>query len=60
MYDVGELNIAKLPAIPLSESRFSWTGEHLEFVRDAEGKISHLVFETPEGPAKAFRKSAPK
>jgi hypothetical protein len=56
----GELLINKVPLIPLSDARFSWEGRQLEFFKDAEGKVTHLSWPTPEGEAKGVRTSEPR
>jgi hypothetical protein len=52
----GELLINNTPLIPLSDASFSWEGRQLEFFKDAEGKVTHLSWPTPEGEAKGVRK----
>jgi len=56
----GELLINRVPLIPLSNTRFSWEGRQLEFFKDAEGKVTHLSWPTPEGEAKGIRMSEPR
>jgi hypothetical protein len=51
-----DLLVNKTPVIPLSDTRFSWEGRQLEFVKDREGKVTHLTWAVPEGDAKAVRK----
>jgi hypothetical protein len=51
-----DLLVNKTPVIPLSDTRFSWEGRQLEFVKDRDGKVTHLTWPVPEGAAKAVRK----
>jgi hypothetical protein len=44
------------PLIPLSNTLFSGVGGRIEFVADAKGVVTHLVFRAVEGDIKAPRK----
>lgn len=56
----GELLINRVPLNPLSNTRFSWEGRQLEFFKNAEGKVTHLSWPTPEGEVKGVRRSEPR
>jgi hypothetical protein len=47
---------AKLALTALSETKFYFEGAHLEFVKDDQGKVTHVVVQTVEGDFKALRK----
>jgi hypothetical protein len=44
------------PMIPLSDTLFSTSGGRLEFVPDADGKVTHAIFRIVEGDLKGVRK----
>jgi hypothetical protein len=52
----GELLFGRTPAIPLSETRFSFAGQHWTFVKDDRGRVTHISLDTPEGEARLVRK----
>jgi len=48
--DNGELFLVGAPLTPLSETQFLWAGSNrLEFVKDAQGRVTHFVGVFVEG-----------
>ena len=60
MLFVQGLNEPKLPLLPTSDTQFMSTATPtgFEFVKDAEGKVTHLIVRGNAGEQKAVRKSA--
>jgi hypothetical protein len=58
---VRGLNEPKLPLFVTSETHFMSTAtpNGFEFVKDAQGNVTHLIVRGPDGDHKAVRKSAP-
>jgi hypothetical protein len=54
--DGGKLFIDKVPATPLSETRFSLGGQRIEFVKDAQGNVTHYVTLYVEGDLISVKK----
>jgi len=54
LLDVGGKDPQKM--IPLSDTLFSTSGGRLEFVPDADGKVTHAIFRIVEGDLKGVRK----
>jgi hypothetical protein len=57
---VQGLNEPKLPLLVQSETQFMSTAtpNGFEFVKDAEGKVTHLMVRGPDGEQKAIRRAA--
>ena len=53
--DGGKLFIDKVPATPLSETRFSLSGQRIEFVKDAQGNVTHYVTLYVEGDLRSVK-----
>jgi len=47
---------AKYPLTAISQTKFYVEGAHIEFVKDASGKVTHALLQTVEGDFKAPRK----
>jgi len=48
--DNGELFLVGAPLTPLCETQFLWAGSNrLEFVKDAQGRVTHFVVTVVEG-----------
>ena len=45
----GTLSLSGAPLVPLSESRFLFSTNPVEFKRDAQGRVTHFVFTAVEG-----------
>ena len=46
----GELFLQGAPLIPLSETKFVWAESNpLEFIKDAQGRVTHFIFTAVEG-----------
>jgi hypothetical protein len=58
---VKGLNEPKLPLFVTSETQFMSTAtpNGFEFVKDAQGNVTHLIVRGPDGDHKAVRKNAP-
>ena len=58
---VQGLNEPKLPLLVLSETRFMSTAtpSGFEFVKDAQGRVTHVIVRGAEGERKAVRKALP-
>jgi len=54
--DGGKLFIDKVPATPLSETRFSLGGQRIEFVKDAQGNVTHYVTLYVEGDLRSVKR----
>ena len=52
----GKLYLNGLPLIPQSETKFESTGAPAEFVRDANGVVTHLILSQTEGDGRYDRK----
>jgi hypothetical protein len=52
LFDAG-----KIPLLTESETTFSVAGQPVEFVKDAQGIVTHLVVRAVEGDIRAIRKS---
>ena len=48
----------KQELIPLSEATFSTIGGRLDFVKNDQNAISHMIFHAVEGDMKAVRQAA--
>jgi hypothetical protein len=51
----GTLRLGGAPLIPMSETRFLWGSNPLEFVKDARGRVTHFVSVWVEGDLVARR-----
>jgi hypothetical protein len=49
----GDLLLFGVPLVPLSDTKFLWaaTANPIEFVKDAQGRVTHLIFTAVEGDA---------
>jgi hypothetical protein len=54
----GQLFLQGAPLTPMSDTRFAWAaGNQLDFVRDAQGRVTHFVIIFVEGDMIARRVS---